>query len=240
MKYIVANLKSNNDLNTMLKYNDELHHFPNLPINLIVCPSYPFLSISTPGNYYLGAQNISRYEAGSYTGEVNGQQLKSLGVSYVIIGHSERRKLFLENEETIVQKMNNAFSNDIKVILCVGEDILDYQTQNTSKILEQQIATVLNEFNRDQIKNVIIAYEPIWSIGTGITPSIDNLKSNIEFIKKIINDYYELELPVIYGGSINQNNINYIKSISCLDGFIIGESAINIQEFKYLLDTYLS
>lgn len=230
MKYLVANLKSNKDLNGIQKYINDIKRFPKTSTNLIICPSSCFLPLFNAQNYSLGSQDISIYENGSFTGEINNNQLKSLGVTYTLVGHSERRQYFSENNNTLIAKIKNAFKSGIEVVYCIGESLTDYENKNTEAILEVQLASVLNEFTREELKNIIIAYEPVWAIGFGKTPSILEIESVIAFIKKIILDYYELELPVIYGGSVSLENIAHLKTIESLDGLILGGTSLDTNQ----------
>ena len=236
MKYLISNFKSNKNLNESILYESKLRKKGLQNLNLIICPSSPFLSDFQGNNYELGAQDVSAYIEGSYTGETNAKQLNSLGVKYVLVGHSERRKYFNESEKDLVNKIANAFAHGIQVVLCIGESHLQYTNQETNAIIEKQLALVMNEFNREELKNIIIAYEPIWAIGTGITPTVEEIEETTHFIKKIVQNYYELNLPVLYGGSVNQKNIAKFNSISNLDGFLVGGASLDFDELSNLID----
>ena len=238
MKYIVANLKSNKDLNSIERYASSLKSLGKLSNELIICPPSPYLYLFENDNYKLGAQDLSAFQEGSYTGEINANILKSLDVSHVLVGHSERRIHFNEDSKTLIQKIANAFASGIEVIFCIGENKTENASGLTHEVLESQLASVLNDFNREQLKNIIIAYEPVWSIGTGQAPSIIEIEENIAFIKNIIKDYYELELPVLYGGSISLENISTIQQISNADGLIIGNSSLDIAELVQIIRQY--
>jgi len=226
MKYLVCNLKANKVKKELITYEDSLKNIKTNPnIELIVCPSTPFLFVFQSDNYKLGAQDISMYEMGPHTGENTGEQLASLNVKYALVGHSERRNLFKEEEQTIIQKIKKSYHSHIYPIYFIGEKELDNKLNNTNKVLEQQISHIINEIPDYKREKMIIVYEPIWAIGTGVVPTTQDITDRIIFIKKIIKEYYDLTLPVLYGGSVNENNIIELNSIDKLDGFVLGESS---------------
>lgn len=236
MKYLVCNLKANKIKEELITYESSLKNLKTNPnIELIICPSTPFLFIFQGDNYKLGAQDISMYEMGPHTGENTGEQLSSLNVKYALIGHSERRKLFKEEEQTIIEKIKKSYHSHIHPIYFIGENDIDNKLNNTNKVLERQISHIINEVPDYKREKMIIVYEPIWSIGTGVVPTTQDITNRILFIKKIINDYYDLNLPVLYGGSVNEKNIIELNSIDILDGFVVGESS---KEFNDLIKVY--
>lgn len=204
-------------------------------IELIICPSTPFLYIFQNDSYKLGSQDISRYESGPHTGENTGEQLASLNVEYALVGHSERRKLFKEEEKTIIEKIKKAYHSHIKPIYFIGETTDEKKYKVTYSVLEHQITHILDEVPDYKREKIIIVYEPIWAIGTGITPTIEEIADRIDSIKNILLDKYKIRIPVLYGGSINKENINEIKNIPNIDGYVLGESA---KEIKDLLEIY--
>lgn len=235
MEYIVANLKSNKDLNSITQYVNDLKRLGKISSKLIICPPAPYLYLFDNDNYLLGAQDVSSYNEGSYTGEINANIYKCLNAKYTIVGHSERRILFNETNAILIKKITNAFTSGLEVIYCIGETKKENENNETDKVLENQIATVLNEFNREQLKNIIIAYEPVWSIGTGESPSILEIENKISFIKNIIRDYYELQLPVLYGGSISLENISMVEKIANIDGIVIGNSSLDANDLMQII-----
>jgi len=237
MKYLISNFKENKTLNEVQLYEDELRKKGISNINVIMCPSFPFLHVFKGKSYTLGAQDVSKYQGGSYTGEVSAKQLASLNVKYVLVGHSERRLHFKEKSTDLVEKIGGSFANGIIPILCIGESKEEHNNKKTNQILEKQLATVMNDFTREELKNLIIAYEPVWAIGTGIIPTTKEIAEIITFIKTLINNYYELDLPVIYGGSITKDNINNFLEIDNIAGFLVGGTSLEIEEFGFLIDT---
>ena len=174
----------------------------------------------------VGAQNCHENDYyGPHTGFINSQMLKSIGANYVILGHSENRKKG-ETDKLINLKIKSAIKAKLKVIFCIGETLKEKRKKITKKVLSQQILSGLKRIKKS--KNILIAYEPVWSIGTGIIPKQKELFDTITFIKKKIKN-----LKVLYGGSVNSNNINQLKSIENIDGFLIGGAS---QDHKKFID----
>lgn len=232
MKYFVCNFKNKLTKDDVIKYNNRLSEIDVKMVNLVIVPSLPFLAFFDKNGYSLGSQDISSFMDKTITGEVTGEQLKSLGVEYVIVGHSERREYKHEINIDFINKINNALENGIKVIYCIGETLKDKEDGNTYMVLEKQISEVLNNV---ELKNIIIAYEPVWAIGTGKVPSEKEIKDNIEFIKDIIEDNYDTKLDVLYGGSINKDNIASINAIKVVDGFLVGGASTSVDNLESML-----
>ncbi len=237
MKYVIANLKSNQTKKEALEYSKKIKKIKNKNNQLIICPSFTNLFLFNDQNYNLGAQNISEYEKGAYTGEINGEQLQNLNCKYVIIGHSERRKYFNENNKILLNKITQALKNNLKIIFCIGESLEEYKANQTKEILQNQITSIFNSLDLKQLNNIIIAYEPIWAIGTGLIPSLKEIEENIYFIKKLNYQNYHLNLFVLYGGSVDENNINDLKTISNLDGYLIGGASLSLEKLKKIILT---
>ncbi len=239
LRYFIANWKMYGDLKS-LKSIDKVIKFTKLnkkkKFKLVYCPPftllYPFLKKVKNTQISLGAQNChEETKYGAYTGNVNAYMIKNLGVDFVIIGHSENRQLG-ENNIQINKKIKSALKNNLSVIFCIGENILQKRKKLTQKILRTQILTGLKGVKIS--KKIIIAYEPVWSIGTGIIPVKTELSKNINFIKSVVNKIGHLKkIKIIYGGSINPNNINNFNHIDSLDGYLIGGAS---QNSKKLID----
>ena len=232
MKYFVCNFKNKLVKDDIVKYNNRLSEMESKKVKLVIVPSLPFLGFFDKNGYSIGSQDISSFMDKTITGEVTGEQLKSLGVEYVIVGHSERREYKHEINIDFINKINNAIENGIKVIYCIGETLKDKDEGNTYMILEKQISEVLNNV---EVKNIIIAYEPVWAIGTGKVPSEKEIRDNIEFIKDIIEEKYDTRLDVLYGGSVNKDNIASINEIKCVDGFLVGGASTSIDSLESML-----
>lgn len=231
MKYLVCNLK--NKLNTMdiVKYNRRLGSI-NSNIKLVITPSYPFIPLFNKDGYSIGSQDITSFIDKTITGEVTGEQLKSFECKYVIVGHSERREYKKEINIDFINKITNATEVGMTVIYCIGEDKAAYEKGRTLEVLEKQISEVLNNV---EVKNIIIAYEPVWAIGTGITPSLEEINDITSYIKDIIKDKYDTILPVLYGGSVTLNNIDKLKKTN-VDGFLVGSASLDANNVKKMLE----
>lgn len=202
--------------------------------NLIICPSYIYIPYFLGYDFNVGSQNVCAYEYGGYTGEISPSQLHSIGVKYVIVGHSERRSKLKETDIEINNKIKNSLKSSLKVILCVGETKEENELLKKDIVIKRQIRNAL--FGIDDIKNVIIAYEPVWSVGTNKIPSNDELIKTIAYIKDLVYSMYNKNIKVIYGGSINEKNIELFKSIKQLDGYLIGSASINPNQFIQIID----
>lgn len=229
MKYLICNLKAHKTYNEIIKYKEEIANITTNNVKLIIAPSNIYLSLFNSQNYSLCCQNIDLYESLNLTGDTSIEQLKSLNVKYSIIGHFERRKYYREDERTIISKIKKALENNLKVIYCIGETYEEMAMKVHYKVLEQSIARVLNSINQNDFKNIIIAYEPTYMIGGETKIDFKQIKENIDFIKNLIDNYYQEKVKVIYGGNINSENIKEFQTIDSLDGYIIGSSSLDIK-----------
>lgn len=217
-KLIVTNFKMNLSKEEVLEYKKIVE---NSDIkNLIISPSNIYLDLMSSNKYDLCAQNGYYEDFGTHTGEVSFKQLKSLGVKYSLIGHSETRNM---SNEDIPLKLKACINNGIVPILCVGNDINEKDTSKLFCILDKE----LKSLSGLKINDIIIAYEPTWAIGTGVTPSLENIKSVHTYIKNVLSKVYNIKCKVIYGGSVNVSNIKEICSIEEVDGVLIGSSSLN-------------
>lgn len=231
MKYLVCNFKNKLLKDDILKYNRNLGEIET-KVKLVLCPSSIYLSLFDKNGYDLGVQDISSFIDRTITGEIEASQIKSLGATYVIVGHSERRIYKHEINIDFINKINNALENNLNVIYCVGETLRDKENGSTFEILEKQISEVLNNV---EIKNIMIAYEPVWAIGTGNVPSIKEIKENIEFISDLLYEKYECKLDILYGGSVNDENIGELCSIKGLSGFLVGGASLDVNKVKGMI-----
>lgn len=217
-KLIVTNFKMNLSKEEVLEYKKIVE---NSDIkNLIISPSNIYLDLMSSNKYDLCAQNGYYEDFGTHTGEVSFKQLKSLGVKYSLIGHSETRNM---SNEDIPLKLKSCINNGIVPILCVGNDINEKDTSKLFCILDKELK-ILSGL---KINDIIIAYEPTWAIGTGVTPSLENIKGVHTYIKNVLSKVYNIKCKVIYGGSVNMSNIKEICSIEEVDGVLIGSSSLN-------------
>lgn len=220
-KLLVANLKmymnSQENLNFINAFKND---------DVIVCPSSVYIPFYLTANFKVGAQNVAQFENGAYTGEVSAKQLNNLNVGYSLVGHSERRSLF---NDCVSQKVNQCLENNILPIVCIGETYAQYMKGETEVVLKRQI----DEFMSD--KDLIIAYEPIWAIGTGKTADNDTIEKTTLFIKKYVLDKYKVNVLVLYGGSVNENNIKKLNDLS-IDGYLVGSACTKLDSFRKMIE----
>ena len=230
--YFIANWKMFGVLNSVNSLNNVIKFFKNLKkkklIKIIYCPPItlinPMKRKFKSSKIEVGAQNTHENENyGPFTGAVNSKMLKDVGAKYVIIGHSENRQLG-ETNKLINLKIKSALKKGLKVIFCVGETLQEKKKKLTKRVLNKQIKMGLNKIR--QKNDILIAYEPVWSIGTGVIPKQNELIKTIDFIKKI-----EKTLKVLYGGSVNSKNIQELKSINNINGFLIGGASQDSKKF---------
>ena len=231
MKYLICNFKNKLLKEDIIKYNNSLGDIET-KINLVLCPPSIYLSLFDKTGYDLGVQDISSFMDKTITGEIEASQVKSLGATYVIVGHSERRMYKHEINIDFINKINNALENKLNVIYCIGEILSDKESGSTYEVLEKQISEVLNNV---EIKNIMIAYEPVWAIGTGNVPSGKEIKENIDFINDLLYEKYEIKLDILYGGSVNDENIEELCGIKGLSGFLVGGASLDVDKVKGMI-----
>ena len=218
---VVLNNKCNFNLDEYLDYQNKLKNL-NFKNDIVLCPSSIYLSNFELENVFLGSQNVSPFNDGAYTGEVSARQLKSLNVKYCLVGHSERRVYFKENNEIMKNKIEQLLENEIIPIYCVGE--LEKSSDNNE--LDEELK-ILEEIRNNE--KIIIAYEPLWAIGTGIQLNINELEKIIKLIKeKFPNN------KVLYGGSVNEDSIVNLKS-ELIDGYLLGGVSLHPERISMLL-----
>ena len=232
-KIIVGNMKMNLTYDMIENYINRLKGYNNF----VICPSSLYLPYFIDNNFEVGIQNISEHGMGSYTGEISVKQAKSIGVKYAIVGHSDRRDKYNETDEIINETMRKAVSNDLISILCVGETLSERISGNAQGKIKKQLVDDLHDINCEYYKNIVVAYEPIWSIGTGKIPSNEEIEEMIVFIKRVINHKFNFTPLVLYGGSINEENIEQLKLINNVDGFLVGGASLIPDKIIKMIET---
>ena len=210
---------------------------------VILCVPYTdlFYALLTAQNtnIKIGAQNMHFAESGAYTGEVSGKMLKSINVEYVIIGHSERRQYFNETDETVNKKVKAAFENGLKPIVCVGETLEQREAGKVEEIITNQTKLALEGLTNEQVENTIIAYEPIWAIGTGKTATKEDANDAVKAIRKKIAEIYGQNVAdgviIQYGGSVKSSNARELFSMSDIDGALVGGASLKVDEFQKII-----
>ena len=188
-------------------------------------------------NIHVGAQNMHWKESGAYTGEISPDMLKCINVEYVIIGHSERRQYFNETDETVNLKVKSALEHGLKPIVCVGESLEQKEAGNTEKIITSQVAKALEGLTLDDLSNTIIAYEPIWAIGTGKTATAEDANNSIKAIRNKIKELFNTDdVTILYGGSVKPENAKELFSMSDIDGGLVGGASIKAETFGKIVN----
>ena len=244
-KVIAGNWKMNMLPNEAIEYIDSLSKLvKNSENEVILCVPYIDLFYCLMGaqdtNIKIGAQNMHFAEKGAYTGEVSGQMLKSIGVEYVIIGHSERRQYFAETDESVNKKIKAAFENELKPIVCVGETLEQREAGVTEKVITEQTRLALEGLSNEQVEGTIIAYEPIWAIGTGKTATSEDANNAVKSIREEIKNIYGQDTSekviIQYGGSVKSSNAKELFETSDIDGGLVGGASLKPEEFAKIVN----
>jgi len=242
-KIVAGNWKMNMTQDQSINLISELNQITSDDVEIKIAPSFTNLSkailMLENSKIEVIAQNVHFEERGAFTGEVSVEMLKSIGVSNIIIGHSERRKYFNETDIVLSKKVKVAIDNSMKIIFCVGEELSEREKGNHFDLIKSQIINGLFELSADKIKSIIVAYEPVWAIGTGKTAENHQIQQMHEFIRKLFKDNYgndiSNKLRILYGGSVKPNNANEIFSLADVDGGLIGGASLNFSDFKAIV-----
>lgn len=227
---IALNNKCNLTKEEFLIYQKELETIDKSS-KIILCPTNVFIGIADMSNTELGAQNVSSTECGAYTGEVSASQLKSMGVKYCIVGHSERRKYQQETDEEINSKIKMLLKEDIIPILCVGEEKEERENGTHCEVINKELENDMKDLTSEDKEKIIIAYEPIWAIGTGLIPTNEEIDQIIQLIKELLP-----KSKVLYGGSANDKNIEELRKIETIDGYLLGGLSLKPEQLKLFLE----
>jgi len=247
-KVIAGNWKMNYNLHQSINFIESLKSEilkKERNCDIIICPNYIALSeayriiVNTP--IKLGAQNIYFEENGAFTGETSADMVKSAGCEYVILGHSERRTIFNESDEIINLKIKQALKHRLKPIFCVGETLDEREKNLTKSVVKYQIENGLNNINYDDILNIIIAYEPVWAIGTGKNATPEQAEEVHYFIRDLIKEKYSSDISdkiiIQYGGSVKPENSRDLLSQENIDGALVGGACLKVDTFIQIIES---
>ncbi|MFD2783859.1 triose-phosphate isomerase [Hymenobacter rubripertinctus] len=216
-------------------------------VEVVVCPPFPFLPaigklLPEGGQFHLGAQNCHQKESGAFTGEVSAKMLQSVGCEYVILGHSERRQYFREDDELLSQKLKAALAAGLKPIFCVGETLEIREQDETFNFISKQLQDGLFHLSNEEFDQVTVAYEPIWAIGTGKTATSQQAQEVHAFIREQLARAYDakaaLNTSILYGGSCNAQNARELFSQPDVDGGLIGGAALKSRDFTDIIKSF--
>ena len=246
-KIVAGNWKMNNDLSeTEALLNDLIAQVPNTDVNVKVAPTsvnlFQAYNVLKGHNIEVIAQNMHQEVKGAFTGEISANMLKSVGVHTVILGHSERRAYFGETDELLAKKVDTALANDMQIVFCFGEELEDRKSENHFAVVESQLKNALFHLNAADWKNIILAYEPVWAIGTGETASPEQAQEMHAFIRKTISEKFGNEtgneLSILYGGSVKPANATEIFAKEDVDGGLIGGAALKAADFVAIINAF--
>ena len=227
-KILVFNMKMYMDIDDVKDYISKVKDIPD---NVILCPESIYIPYFVDNYKNVAIQSIYHVDSGAYTGCVSAKHAKKMGVNYVIVGHSECRKYLNISDYDVNKKLKSIIDNDVIPIMCIGESLEDKMSSNSKKVLKKQLDIGLDGINCDKI---IIAYEPIYSIGTGNVPTDENIKESISYIKEVIKDK-GINAKVLYGGSVSSKNIEDLSKIDIVDGFMIGKACTDVNEVNKII-----
>ena len=207
---------------------------------VVICPPALYLELATDyaeeSVLHVGAQNVSQHESGAYTGEVSAAMLESIDVEYCIVGHSERRQYFEEKEAVLAEKVNRLLDHGLIPIYCCGEVKSERESEKHFDVVRQQLEQGIFHLNEDEFSNVVVAYEPVWAIGTGLTATPEQAQEMHAYIRNLIADAYNREVAdgttILYGGSCNPGNAKELFSQEDVDGGLIGGASLKAEDFR--------
>ena len=238
---IAANFKMNKTVNEAIEYFTKFKELTTdvKDVEIVVATPnillYPLIDIVKNTNINLSAENIHWADSGAFTGETSPATLKDLGVNYTVLGHSERREMFGETNETVNKRLHNALKNKIKTIFCIGETLSERESNKTIEKVTTQIKEGLKNVTEEMMKDISIAYEPIWAIGTGVTASKEQAQEVHAKIRKILKDMFNENIAkstrILYGGSVKPANVKELMAQSDIDGALVGGASLTPESF---------
>jgi len=243
-KIVAGNWKMNNDLNQTISLVNELKRMDTFKdVSVMISPAFPFLKTALDllenSNIEVISQNVHQNQKGAFTGEISVEMLKSIGVNKTIIGHSERRAYFNENDSVLLEKVTLALSNNLDVIFCFGEELLDRKSNNHFQVVKNQLQNTVLNLDKHLWSKIILAYEPVWAIGTGETATPEQAQEMHEFIRKCILESYDKttseNVSILYGGSVKPSNANEIFIKKDVDGGLIGGASLDAKDFHLII-----
>jgi len=249
-KIVAGNWKMNKAFqdaeDLMFEIVDELTEKGAGDTDIIICPPAVYLEMSSDiaaeNGFMIGAQNISQWDSGAYTGEISASMLHSMGITHSILGHSERRSYFGETDKIIAEKINQAFRYGIIPIYCCGEVLVERQAEKHFEVVRNQISEALFHLGKETISQVIVAYEPVWAIGTGVTASPAQAQEMHAFIRSLFTEKYgsgiSEQISILYGGSCNAQNAAELFANPDVDGGLIGGASLKAADFVSIVNSF--
>ena len=245
-KIVAGNWKMNNNLSETIKLiNDLKIQINRNNVKVMIAPAFTFLQTAVKQidgfDIEVISQNINNNSSGAYTGEVSAEMLKSIGVNTTLIGHSERRAYYNEDDDLLLNKLKHSIECGMNVIFCFGEELSDRKSQNHFTVVKNQLDNTVMKVDKNSWKKIILAYEPVWAIGTGETASAEQAQEMHEYVRKCISETFGKEISnnvsILYGGSVKPNNASEIFSKKDVDGGLIGGAALNASDFSKIVES---
>jgi triosephosphate isomerase len=243
-KIVAGNWKMNLDKEKALDLFNSLNREVVEGVEIIIAPASIYLSSFSENNpiIKLSAQNVSQNSNGAFTGEISSSMLSSLNISYCLVGHSERRTYQNESDELIFEKTKSLLDKGLKPIFCCGELLDDRKNNNAFHVVNKQLHSILNKLNKDQILNVVIAYEPVWAIGTGLTASAEDAQEMHQYIRSLLSEKFgkdiSSKISILYGGSCKPDNAKELFSQNDIDGGLIGGASLDSDSFLTIAKSF--
>ena len=248
-KIMLGNWKMNHTITTAREFVETLDDTIKLAdrknIIIGVCPTYLCLNTvrrRTPFSFVVGAQDVHYLESGAFTGSISIPMLKEVGIDWCLVGHSERRMYQCETNELCNKKIHALVNNDMTCVYCVGETLEQYEQGITKDIVKEQVVEGLKDVKVEKLKYLVIAYEPVWSIGTGKNASKEIAEDICKFIRKTVSELYNSNvadsISILYGGSVKPNNIHEYMTMEDIDGALVGGASLKTDSFKELIENF--
>lgn len=248
-KIVAGNWKMNKTLDEAQSLIQDIVRLnqKNSSVTKIIFPPFPFIlavseSIKQSDTFFVGAQNCHTHSHGAYTGEVSAAMIKSIEGSYVLVGHSERRQYFSENSEQLALKISQALTHGLKPVYCIGETLSERKSGQHFSVVENQLTAVLKTFSENDMKHVILAYEPVWAIGTGETATSAQAQEIHAFIRTVLENIFNRDVaqltPILYGGSCNAKNAAELFACEDIDGGLIGGASLLAEDFTKIIESF--
>ncbi len=249
-KIVAGNWKMNKEFqdaeDLMFEIVDELTEKGSGDTEIIICPPAVYLEMSSDiaaeNGFMVGAQNLSQFDSGAYTGEISASMLHSMGITHSILGHSERRTYFGETDKVIADKVDQALKHGMTPIYCCGEVLAERQAERHFDVVRNQVSEALFHLGKEAVSQCIIAYEPVWAIGTGVTASSAQAQEMHAFIRSLLTEKYGMEvseeISILYGGSCNAKNAAELFANKDVDGGLIGGAALKAADFVAIVNSF--
>ena len=243
-KLIMGNWKMNGDSTSIKELCSGILQakYDTSKVAVAIFPSSVYVKeviTQLPEKVGVGLQNITFYDGGAYTGEISAKMLEDIGCDYLLIGHSERRSLFAESDEDVFKKLNKVIDTNITPVVCIGESLDDRQSGRLKQVLATQLSLILENLSVEQLAKVVIAYEPVWAIGTGVVASLEQIQETHQFIRLLlakVDESLAKKIKIVYGGSLKAENANDILSLPDVNGGLVGGASLKAAEFNEIIN----